>query len=452
MENKIKNLKAREILNSRGNWTIEAELETEQGVFKASVPSGASKGKYEAVEIETKKAIANIETVIKPALRGEKVEEQKKIDEILIELDGTENKSNLGANAILAVSMAFCRASAAANNLPLYCYINQLYEGRGSASSKNQQFPSALPRTTESYGCKAVDEGISKSPKDILQSHGCKPMVRGLPKPCFNVLNGGVHAGNDLNIQEFILVPQLESFKENLQIGTKIYFQLKEILKKRFGQFAINLGDEGGFAPPLKKTKEALEVLIEAIKNVCYGDEVKIGLDCAASQFFKEGKYDFEGKEIEGEELLNFYQELFNSYPILFLEDPFSQDDWGKWQKLNSKCKMQNSKIFVIGDDLTVTNPKRIREAYEKKACDGVIIKPNQIGTITEAIEAVKLAKSFGWKIIVSHRSGETCDDFIADFAVGVEADFIKTGAPSRGERVAKYNRLLKIEEEISCS
>ena len=426
---KIKNLKAREILNSKGNWTIEAELETEQGVFKASVPSGTSKGKYEAVEVEVKKAVENIEKIIKPNLKGEDPTDQKRIDTILIELDGTENKSKLGGNSLLAVSIACVRAGAAERKMSLFQYIKELENFLGGSISTQ------LPE--------------NRSPIT-------------LPKPCFNILNGGVHAGNDLDIQEFIVVPQRESFKENLRVGVEIYQKLKEILKKNFGNFAINLGDEGGFAPPLKKTQEPLDLIMEAIKKVGYEREVKIALDCAASHFFQEGKYNFEGREKNEEELANFYLNLVKQYPILFFEDPFSQEDWQGWIKIsNLKLsgspksaeriwgRSQISSLLIVGDDLTVTNPKRIKEAFEKKACNGIILKPNQVGTVTETLEAAKLAKKFGWKIIVSHRSGDTCDDFIADLAVGVGADFIKAGAPARGERTAKYNRLLKIEKEL---
>ena len=400
----IKLIRAREIINSRGEPTVEAEVETEDGVFRASVPSGASKGKYEAVELKdggsrlfgqgVLKAVGNIKEIIEPNLKGKDVLNQEKIDQTLIQLDNTKDKSKIGANAILAVSIACCQAGAKAKNISLYKYISQI---------SNSTFK--------------------------------------LPQPCFNVLNGGAHAGNDLDIQEFMIIPQMESFKENLRIGTEIYQKLKKILEKRFGKSAINLGDEGGFAPPLNKTKQALDLIMEAIKSAGYVGKVKIGLDCAASEFFKKGKYILESKKLNPEELLNFYESLAKEYPILFFEDPFEQDDWQAWEKM--------SNLLVVGDDLTVTNPERIKEAYEKKACKGVILKPNQIGTVTETIEAAKLAKEFKWKIIVSHRSGDTCDDFIADLAVGISADFIKSGAPARGERVAKYNRLLRIEQEI---
>ncbi|NCP17012.1 phosphopyruvate hydratase [bacterium (Candidatus Gribaldobacteria) CG_4_9_14_3_um_filter_36_15] len=401
---KIISLGARKILNSNGNWTVEAEVETGEGVFKASVPSGTSKGKYEAVEIAPERAVENIERIIVPKLKGKEIGDQKEIDHFLIKLDGTENKSKLGANAILAVSIACLRAGAVAKKIPLYSYISQICRGRASAN---------------------------------------------LPMACFNILNGGVHGGNDLDIQEFMIIPQMGSFRENLKIGAEIYQTLKKILEKKFGKSAANLGDEGGFAPPLNKTKDALELIMKAIKSAGYSEKVKIGLDCAASEFFSQGKYNFEGEKVTAEELLKFYQGLLKKYPILFFEDPFEQDDWQSWKSFRYKLQTTNYKLFVVGDDLTVTNPQRIKQAYKKKACSAVIIKPNQIGTVTETIEAAKLAKEFEWKIIVSHRSGDTCDDFIADLAVGISADFIKSGASARGERVAKYNRLLKIEEQL---
>ena len=413
---KIKNIKAREILDSRGNPTVEVELETEEGIFVASVPSGASTGKYEAVELRdggeryrgkgVLKAIKNIQGVIFPAIKNKDVSNQKEIDELMIELDGTPNKSRLGANAILPVSMAVCRAGATATNLPLYQYITQIFN-----SGSKFQVPSFK-----------------------------------IPVPSFNIINGGAHAGNDLDIQEFMVLPQQESFLENLRVGSEIYHILKEIVEKKYGEEAMNVGDEGGFAPPVSDTKEVLDLIIKAIKDY---PKTKIGLDCAASQFFQDKKYHLEKKVFNSKELSFFYCELVKAYPIILLEDPFAEDDWEGWQKLISNFQFLISKPLVIGDDLTVTNPKRIKEAQEKKACNGLLLKINQIGTISEAIEAGKLARFFEWKVMVSHRSGETNDDFIADLAVGIGADFIKSGAPARGERVAKYNRLLKIEEDF---
>jgi enolase len=412
---KIKHIKAREILDSRGNPTIEIELETDFGKFFASVPSGASKGKYEAVELRdggkryfgkgVKKALKNIEEIISKRLRGFDVTKQKEIDQILTELDGTENKSKLGANAICGVSMAVYRAGAEAKRIPLYKYIS----------------------------------GIENWKLEIGK----------FPQPSFNIINGGVHAGNDLDFQEFMICPKEKSFSENLRIGAEIYHKLKEIIAKKYGKLATNLGDEGGFAPPIKDPEIAIKLILEAAKSLNYQNKISIILDVAASQFFDGKKYKTKIGNFSGKELAKFYLKLIKKYPIEGIEDPFAQDDFESWENFSSYFKLPSSNFLIIGDDLTVTNPKRIKMAKEKGLCNAIVIKINQIGTVTEAIEAAKLAKSFGWKIMVSHRSGETTDDFISDFAVGIGADFIKSGAPARGERVAKYNRLLKIEEEL---
>ena len=445
---KISRLRGREILDSRGWPTVEVDLETSDFCVKASVPSGASVGKYEVLELRdgekrykgrgVLKAVENINEIIGPKLIGKDPTRQKEIDEIMIELDGTENKLNLGTNAILAVSMAVCRAGAKTKNLPLYQYINGIY--RGPTSVKLSQ-------------------------------------VRPVSKACFNIINGGVHAGNDLDFQEFMICPQLDSFSKNLQAASEIYHNLKEILKSKFGKFAINVGDEGGFSPPLFLAEQALDLISLAIGKSGYKDSVKIALDIAASEFFSEGKYKMRRILFTREGLLNYYLDLLKKYPIFSLEDPFAQDDFEGWRKLNSQFQgaqaklgravggwRPNSQFLIFGDDLLATNIERIKMAKEKNLCNGLILKINQVGTITETLEAAKLAKSFGpegkpsasygagWKIMVSHRSGETSDDFISDLAVGIGADFIKAGAPARGERVAKYNRLLEIEEEINKS
>jgi len=412
LNSKIKSIKAREILNSRGEPTVEVELKTDDGIFVASVPSGASIGENEAKELRdggkkyfgkgVLKAVGNINKIIGPRIKGKNPAKQKEIDELMIKLDGTKDKSKLGANAILPVSMAVCRAGAASKDLSLYKYISQIYRGSPPVN-----------------------------------------LTLMVPTPCFNIINGGTHAGNKLDIQEFMIVPQKKLFSENLRAASEIYQGLKKILKNNFGEQAINVGDEGGFAPPISHASEALNLISQALKN--YPD-TKIGLDCAASQYWKDKKYQLEGAVFTKEGLLIFYEDLIKKYPIIFLEDPFSENDWQGFQEITKKL---SNKIIIVGDDLLCTNPRRIKEAEKKNACRGAIIKPNQIGTITETIEAVKLAKSFNWKIIISHRSGDTCDDFISDLAVGVGADFIKSGAPARGERLAKYNRLLKIEEEI---
>jgi len=416
---KVQDIKAREILDSRGNPTIEVEIKTGGGVFKSSVPSGASRGKYEAVELRdggnrflgkgVLKAVENVVEVIAPKFIGKKIISQREADDLMIELDGTENKSRLGANAILAVSMALAKAGAAVLDVPLYRYISRIYRENLSAEFDEKEYSSHFPQ------------------------------------PCFNILNGGMHAGNGLNMQEFMILPQIGSFSENLRAASEIYHTLRKILLKRFGKFSINVGDEGGFAPNLHQTRQALDIIREAIEAAGYKNKVGMGLDCAASQFFDKESYCLDGKHFNRPMLLRFYEELAKDYPIVFFEDPFSQDDWEGFVKITGKF---NQGVLVIGDDLLATNTKRMRLAHNRSACSGMIIKPNQVGTLSEAIDAAKLARKFSWKIIASHRSGETCDSFIADFAVGVGSDFIKSGAPARGERVAKYNRLLEIERE----
>lgn len=368
----IKSIKAKEILNSRGKPTLEVELRSDQGLFIASAPSGASEGKYEAVEVKAKKAVENVDKIIAPKLIGKDPTRQKEIDQLMIELDATENKKKLGANAILAVSIAVCRAGAKKKNLPLWRYISQIAKIKGS-----------------------------------------------IPKPSVLLIEGGLHAKNKLDIQEFMLVGNFDQAK-------KVYKKLGKILK-------TGTGLEAGFAPRISDPEEALDFIMEAVR----GEKIALGLDCAASHWRRK-KYD-----------PGFYTRLVSKYPIIFLEDPFPEDDWENWQEITEKL---GKKITIIGDDLLTTNIKRIRKAREKKACNGAIIKPDQVGTLLEVIEAVKLAKSYGWKIMVSHRSGETRDDFIADLAVGVAADFIKAGAPAlfAKERLIKYNRLLEIEKELS--
>ena len=409
---RIKKIQAREILDSRGNQTIETELSADFGKFSASVPSGASVGKYEAKELKSHKAIKNIEKIIALRLKGKNVSTQKEIDDLMIKLDGTKNKSRLGANAILSVSIAFCRASAAAKNIPLYQRIAQL--------------------------------GENKSPLT-------------LPQPCFNIINGGAHAGNNLDFQEFMIVPQIKPFSKALRAGCEIYQELAKILQKKYGKSAINVGLEGGFAPPIKYPEQALDIIMKAIKKAGYENKIKIILDVAASQFFQNKKYKTNFGVFSSKQLLKYYSSLIKKYPIIGIEDPFNEDEWQGWKMLMSnmnkflasESKAQMSNVFIIGDDLTVTNIKRIKKAVQEKAVQGIIIKPNQIGTISETIEAIKYAKKNNLKIFVKHRSGETNDDFIADLAVGIGADGIMAGAPARGERVAKYNRLLKIEQEL---
>ncbi|MEA3453283.1 MAG: enolase [Patescibacteria group bacterium] len=395
---KIQSIEAKEIKDSRGNPTIEVEIKSGDFLVKAGVPSGASTGKLEAKVIDVAQAIKNVNEIIGPQLIGKDPCEQKKIDDFLIELDSTENKSNLGANAILGVSIAVAKLGAKINNLSLWQHISNLSE---------------------------------------IESH--------IPFACFNIINGGAHAENDLDIQEFMIVPQHKLFSENFQIAKDIYQSLENTLKGKFGE--ITIGDEGGFAPPISSINEALNLITQANERIdADSEKTKIILDCAASQFEDNSKYQIEKFLFSKEELLNFYSDLISQYPIIGLEDPFEENDWQGFQLAYNNL---GDKVTIIGDDLLVTNPKRIKEAAEKTACNGAIIKVNQIGTVSEAIEAVKLAKSYSWKIMVSHRSGETLDDFIADFAVGVGADFIKSGAPATPERLSKYNRLLEIEKEI---
>ncbi len=409
--NKIKKIKAREILDSRGDPTLEVLIFTDKFISRASVPSGASRGEEEAKELRdggkryfgkgVKKAVKIVGDFISKKLKGMKLTDQEKIDNVLIELDGTKDKRKLGANTILGVSIASAKGGAKSLNLPFYKYIAFLY--------------------------------------------GNKKRLK-IPISAFNIINGGLHAGNELSIQEFMIVPQTKSFKKNLQIASEIYHSLKEILIKTFGKEAVNLGDEGGFSPPLTRTERGLELLEKATKEAGYKKWVKFSLDCAASYFWTGKDYNLEGKIFTSEGLISFYENLIKRFPILSIEDPFSEKDFDGFGKFTKKFKR---KIIIFGDDLTVTLAEKIKLAKEKKLCTGVIIKPNQIGTLTETFQAIKIAREGKMKIMVSHRSGETTDTFISDLAVGVGAEFLKAGAPARGERVVKYNRLLEIEEEI---
>ncbi|XP_074595930.1 alpha-enolase [Brevipalpus obovatus] len=417
----IKSIKARQIFDSRGNPTVEVDLESDLGNFRAAVPSGASTGVHEAVELRdgvkgdyhgkgVSKAVQNVNKIIAPALVGKmNVTDQKAIDELMIKLDGTDNKGKLGANAILGVSLAVCKAGAAAKKIPLYKYFAEL-------------------------------AGNSK----IV-----------LPVPAFNVINGGSHAGNKLAMQEFMILPTgAKSFSEAMKMGSETFHHLKAVIKKKFGLDATSVGDEGGFAPNILANKEALELITEAIKVAGYEGKIEIGMDVAASEFYKEKekKYDLDFKNpksdpsqwITSDQLADVYRDFMKGYPIVSVEDPFEQDDWDAWVKFTQSLSIQ-----IVGDDLTVTNPKRIQTAVDKKACNCLLLKVNQIGTVTEAIQAHNLAKSNGWGTMVSHRSGETEDYTIADLVVGLSTGQIKTGAPCRSERLAKYNQILRIEEEL---
>jgi enolase len=411
---------ARQIYDSRGNPTVEVDLTTDKGVFRAAVPSGASTGVHEALELRdldskvhlgkgVLKAVGNINDKIAPALIAKNfdVTDQTAIDRFMIELDGTENKSNFGANAILGVSLAVCKAGAVHKGMPLYKYIAQL-------------------------------AGIEK----VI-----------LPVPAFNVINGGSHAGNKLAMQEFMILPLgAKSFSEAMRMGSEIYHHLKSEIKKRYGLDATAVGDEGGFAPNIQDNKEGLDLLNTAIAKAGYTGKVSIGMDVAASEFFKDGKYDLDFKNpnsdsskwLTGDQLAELYQSFCKEYPVVSIEDAFDQDDWDNWVKFHASTSIQ-----LVGDDLTVTNPKRIRTAIDRKACDCLLLKVNQIGSVTESIEAATLSRKNGWGVMVSHRSGETEDTFIADLVVGLATGQIKTGAPCRSERLAKYNQILRIEEEL---
>ncbi len=405
----IQKVRAREILDSRGNPALEVCVATGAGEFRAGVPSGASTGAHEAVEsrdgdaarfggLGVLKAAAAVNGVINPALIGMDCRNQEKIDAKMKEIDATANKSRLGGNAICGVSLACARAAAGSQKIPLYKYIAK----------------------------------ISKNNKKLF-----------LPKAGFNIINGGAHAGNDLDFQEFMICPQSDKFFDNLRIASEIYHQLKKDLIAKYGKNSANLGDEGGFAPPISTPKEALDAICGAMAIVSPAAPVKFIIDVASTQFFNSGKYNIRMGDFDAANLAQFYAQLISQFPqIIGLEDPFAEDDIAGWQGFGFSG-------MKIGDDLLVTNPERIKMAQEKKLCNAMILKINQIGTVSEAIAAAKLAKDYGWKIIVSHRSGETNDDFIADFAVGIGADFIKSGAPARGERLAKYNRLSQIEEEL---
>lgn len=403
---KIADIVAREVLDSRGNPTIEVEVILENGVRdSAMVPSGASTGEREPLELRdggkrylgkgVLQAVKHVNTIIKENLVGLNVLEQQKIDDIMIKLDGTVNKSKLGANAILGVSMACLKVAAKASGKELYQYIGTTYQ---------------------------------------------------MPRPMMNILNGGAHADNNLDFQEYMIIPKADSFKEMLQIGVEVFHTLKKVLNER--GLATTVGDEGGFAPNLKNNKEGLNLIVEAIKKAGYhpGIDVFIGLDVAASEFYKEGEYHLEDKTLSTELLIKYYLELIKEYPIISIEDPFDQNDWEGFSKLTS---LIGDKVQIVGDDLFVTNKKYLQEGIDKSSCNAILIKLNQVGTVSETLDTIELANKNGYHTIISHRSGETEDTTIADLAVGLSLGQIKTGSLSRSERIAKYNRLLKIEEQL---
>ncbi|MBR3198631.1 MAG: phosphopyruvate hydratase [Bacilli bacterium] len=406
---KIKNIKAREILDSRGNPTIEVDVILESGVIgRASVPSGASTGEREAIELRDNdpkryngkgvlNAVNNVNNIIKPSLIGEDATNQKRIDRIMIDLDGTKNKSKLGANAILGVSLATLKASANYYKEPLYRYF---------------------------------DKEIS------------------LPTAMMNILNGGMHADNGLDFQEFMIIPEAKTFAERLRIGSEVFHSLKEVLKEN--GLSTNVGDEGGFAPDLATNKEALDSIIKAIEKAGYkpGEDVFLALDVAASEFYKEGKYYLKGENriLTTNGLINYYENLIEEYPIISIEDPVDQNDWSGFKEITEKL---GNKIQLVGDDLFVTNKEYLQKGIDIGAGNAILLKVNQIGTITETLETIEIAKKAGYKTIISHRSGETEDTSIADLAAALNLGQIKTGSLSRTDRTCKYNELLRIEEEL---
>ncbi|MFM9141715.1 MAG: phosphopyruvate hydratase [Actinomycetota bacterium] len=405
----IKSIKSREILDSRGNPTIEVDVSLSDGAFgRAAVPSGASTGAFEAAELRdggerylgkgVRQAASNIEKLIAPKVIGINPFDQRELDNAMIEIDGTPNKSKLGANAILGVSLAVARAAANSKKLPFYAFIG------GSDANL-------------------------------------------LPVPMMNILNGGAHADTNVDIQEFMIAPiGAKTFSESLQWGAEIYHALKAVLKKR--GLATSIGDEGGFAPNLESNRAALDLIVEAIGKAGYKpkDEIALAMDVAATEFFKDGKYEFEGSRLSADEMISYYQSLVDSYPLVSIEDPLSEDDWDGWIKITKEL---GDRVQLVGDDLFVTNPERLAKGIKNGAANALLVKVNQIGTLTETLDAVKLAHDAGYRSMMSHRSGETEDTTIADLAVAANCGQIKTGAPARSERVAKYNQLLRIEEEL---
>ncbi|MCX7779245.1 MAG: phosphopyruvate hydratase [Patescibacteria group bacterium] len=420
---KIKKIIAREILDSRGQPTVEAKIFLDNNLEEtASVPAGTSRGSYEALELRdgdfsrfngqgVLKACQNIKEIISPNLSGLEVTHLKEIDQKLIELDGTKNKSRLGANAILACSLVCARAGAKATHLPLYRYLREIFK------------------------------------LDLLNYQ--------LPIPLFNLINGGRHADSNLEIQEFLIFPKgKEKIARTIQKVVEIFFHLRGILKSRRGTSKA-VGDEGGLVPSLLNNEEGLKFLVEATEMAGYkfGQDFYLGLDCAASEFYDQrGYYRLEGKELSRRDLSLIYQNWIKKYPLKLLEDPLEENDFSGWQRLKDDLLKMQEELFIIGDDLLTTNIERLKISLKFNSANGIVIKPNQIGTISETIECIKLARENNYKIEVAHRSGETNDDFIVDLAVAINADFIKAGGPTRGERMAKYNRLMAIEEEIENS
>ena len=405
---KIRNIHAREIIDSRGNPTVEVDVTLESGITAtASVPSGASTGVHEALELRDNdpkryngkgvlQAVKNVNEKIFPKLKGMDALNQKLIDQTMIELDGTESKTNLGANAMLGVSLAVLKVGAKFKKEELYAYL-----------------------------------GNKKT----------------LPRCMMNILNGGAHAENKLEFQEFMIIPSKEEYLDNLRMGAEVFHSLQKILKEK--GLSCGVGDEGGFAPSIDNTKEALDLIQEAIEKAGYklGSDIFIGLDVAASEFYKDGYYNLEDKKMTSDEMIDYYEDLINKYPIISIEDGLDQDDYIGWQKLTKRL---GDKLQLVGDDLFVTNKKLLQKGIELKMANAILLKLNQIGTVTETLETIKLAQENGYKTFISHRSGETEDNYIADFAVGLGLGQIKTGSMSRSERISKYNRLIRINEQIT--
>lgn len=411
MSGKIGSIVAREVLDSRGNPTVEADLKVDDRLYRAIVPSGASTGTFEAVERRdggsryggkgVLQAVEAVNAVIAPALIGADVADQGAIDRKLVDLDGTPNKGNLGANAILSVSMATAKAGAAVNDRPLYAYLAE-FAGR---------------------------DGVT------------------LPIPQMNVINGGKHAGLEDDPQEFMLFPVGACcFREAVQMGSEVYHALKAIIKKESGVEGTHLGDEGGFVPTIASVERRLELMVAAIEAAGYAGKVFLGLDCAASEYFHDGVYRIGDRAFSVDEIVEFYADLVGRFPIISIEDGMDEEDWDGWQRQTERL---GKKIQLVGDDLLVTSTERVRRGIDERSANSLLLKVNQIGTVTEAIDAARMATEAGWSVVVSHRSGETEDTFIADLVVGLDAGQSKFGAPARTDRTAKYNQLLRIEEEL---
>lgn len=412
----IKKVHARQIMDSRGNPTIECDIELDGGAFgRAAVPSGASTGSFEALELRdggtaymgkgVMTAVRNVNEIIAPAILGMDASDQTALDEKMLALDGTPNKDKLGANAILAVSMAAAHAAACARHEPLYKYIASVYGNEN-------------------------------------------PCV--LPRPMMNIINGGAHADNGLDAQEFMIIPNgAKNEFEAIRMGSEIFHHLKSILKK--GGNSTNVGDEGGFAPNFHSCREALDTIIAAIRDAGYvpGEQVSIGLDVASSEFYADGVYNFEGEKLSSDQMIEFYENLIAQYPIISIEDALAEEDWAGWKKLTEKI---GGKCQLVGDDLFVTNPTRLARGIESGVANAILIKVNQIGSLTETLRAIKMAQDANYGVVISHRSGETEDTTIADLAVATNAGQIKTGSMSRTDRMAKYNQLIRIEEELDKS